>query len=406
MLWFTAAITLFHFANAAMLPLAGEKLSQGKPDASPLFMASCVITAQLVMAPIAILVGRKADAWGRKPIFLAGFAVLPVRGLLFALSDDPYFIVAIEILDGVDAGFGGAVYIVVSDFTTRNRPLQPRPGRSRGKLGSRRGAQQRRRGDDRQRFRLLGGILLSRRLRPWRARHVLFRRTRVLVTIARPRPERNGQPRCGRDARMTMDAMTAAQAETWSIAAFATSGVILRPWGLPEAIWVVAGATALVLSALLPWQDALAAVSRGTDVYLFLTGMMLLAEVARREGLFDWLAVHATEAAKGSPTRLFGLIYAVGILVTAFMSNDATAVVLTPAVYAAAARQGKAVALSRGLRVHRERRELRAAHLEPRQPRSLRQPLPPWPWLNSSPCRRSCRSQRPSPCFASCSART
>jgi arsenical pump membrane protein len=135
---------------------------------------------------------------------------------------------------------------------------------------------------------------------------------------------------------MTTDAITVSQAATWSIAAFATSGVILRPWGLPEAIWAVVGATALVVSALLPWRDALAAVSKGTDVYLFLTGMMLLAEVARREGLFDWLAVHATEAAKGSPGRLFGLIYVVGIIVTAFLSNDATAVVLTPAVYAAA----------------------------------------------------------------------
>ena len=118
LLWFTAAITLFHFANAAMLPLAGEKLSQGEPDASSLFMASCVVTAQLVMVPMAILVGRKADAWGRKPLFLAGFAVLPIRGLLFALSDDPYSIVAIQILDGVGAGiFGALFYIVVSDFT-------------------------------------------------------------------------------------------------------------------------------------------------------------------------------------------------------------------------------------------------------------------------------------------------
>jgi len=118
LLWFTAAITLFHFANAAMLPLAGEKLSQGKPDASPLFMASCVVTAQLVMVPMAILVGRKADAWGRKPLFLAGFAVLPIRGLLFALADNPYAVVAIQILDGVGAGiFGALFYIVVSDFT-------------------------------------------------------------------------------------------------------------------------------------------------------------------------------------------------------------------------------------------------------------------------------------------------
>jgi predicted MFS family arabinose efflux permease len=118
LLWFTAAITLFHFANAAMLPLAGEKLSQGLPAASPLFMSLCIVTAQIVMAPMAILVGRKADGWGRKPLFLAGFAVLPVRGLLFALTDDPYSIVAIQILDGVGAGiFGALFYIVVSDFT-------------------------------------------------------------------------------------------------------------------------------------------------------------------------------------------------------------------------------------------------------------------------------------------------
>ncbi len=114
------------------------------------------------------------------------------------------------------------------------------------------------------------------------------------------------------------------------------AGVILRPWRLPEAVWAVAGAVALVLSGLLPWADALAAVGRGTDVYLFLIGMMLLAELARREGLFDWLAALATRTACGSAGRLFALVYLVGILVTTFLSNDATAVVLTPAVYAAA----------------------------------------------------------------------
>lgn len=135
---------------------------------------------------------------------------------------------------------------------------------------------------------------------------------------------------------MTMDGISISQAATWGIAALATGGVIVRPWGFPEAIWAVLGAVALVLLALLPWHDALAAIAKGTDVYLFLTGMMLLAELARREGLFDWLAAHAAQAAKGSPARLFGLIYIVGIFVTAFLSNDATAVVLTPAVYAAA----------------------------------------------------------------------
>jgi len=133
-----------------------------------------------------------------------------------------------------------------------------------------------------------------------------------------------------------MDGISTAQIATWGIAAVATGGVIIRPWRWPEAIWAVIGAAALVLLALLPWHDALAAIAKGTDVYLFLTGMMLLAELARREGLFDWLAAHAAEAAKGSAARLFGLVYIVGIVVTAFLSNDATAVVLTPAVYAAA----------------------------------------------------------------------
>jgi arsenical pump membrane protein len=74
---------------------------------------------------------------------------------------------------------------------------------------------------------------------------------------------------------------------------------------------------------------------KGTDVYLFLFGMMLLAETARNEGLFDWLAALATKRAAGSPQRLFLLIFGVGAIVTIFLSNDATAVVLTPAVAAA-----------------------------------------------------------------------
>jgi arsenical pump membrane protein len=133
-----------------------------------------------------------------------------------------------------------------------------------------------------------------------------------------------------------MSPVTAAQSATWAIAALATLGVVVRPWRLPEAIWAVLGAMALVVFALLPWASALQAIGRGTDVYLFLIGMMLLAELARKEGLFDWLAALAARQAGGAPRTLFGLVYAVGTAVTVFLSNDATAVVLTPAVYAAA----------------------------------------------------------------------
>jgi arsenical pump membrane protein len=121
----------------------------------------------------------------------------------------------------------------------------------------------------------------------------------------------------------------------WSIAAGTIAGVLFRPKGWPEAVWACLGALILVISGLLPLSQAGAAVGKGTDVYLFLTGMMLLSELARREGVFDWLASLAVTAARGSRARLFGLVYLVGIVVTVFLSNDATAVVLTPAVYAA-----------------------------------------------------------------------
>jgi arsenical pump membrane protein len=120
------------------------------------------------------------------------------------------------------------------------------------------------------------------------------------------------------------------------IAGFATLGVIVRPFRMPEYVWAAIGAAILVVFGLLPWRDALAAAGRGTDVYLFLVGMMLLSEVARQEGLFDWLATLAVRYAKGSARQLFFIVYAVGTMVTVFLSNDATAVVLTPAVYAAA----------------------------------------------------------------------
>ena len=121
----------------------------------------------------------------------------------------------------------------------------------------------------------------------------------------------------------------------WGIAAVATAGVIARPFRLPEAIWAVAGAVLLVAFGLLQWADALSGIRKGLDVYCFLAGMMLIAEVARQEGVFDWLAALAVEHARGSPQRLFALVYAVGTVVTVLLSNDATAVVLTPAVYAA-----------------------------------------------------------------------
>ncbi len=135
--------------------------------------------------------------------------------------------------------------------------------------------------------------------------------------------------------------MTFATGATWGICAASTAGVIGRPFKWPEAVWAVAGAALLLLGGLMPPRAALGAVGKGADVYLFLTGMMLLSETAREQGLFDWVAATAARSARGSTARLFLLVYATGTITTIFLSNDATAVVLTPAVYAAA-RKSKA----------------------------------------------------------------
>lgn len=130
--------------------------------------------------------------------------------------------------------------------------------------------------------------------------------------------------------------MILATGATWGICAASTAAVIARPFRWPEAIWAVAGAALLLVFGLMPVSAAIGAVGKGVDVYLFLIGMMLLSEVARKEGLFDWVAATAAIHSRGSPARLFALVYATGVVTTTFLSNDATAVVLTPAVYAAA----------------------------------------------------------------------
>ena len=115
---FLACAVLFHFANAAMLPLLGEMLSKGKGRQSMMFMAACVVTTQLTITAIAWLLGRLAGSWGRKPLLLIGFGVLPVRGLLYTLTHNTYLLVGIQVLDGVGAGVFNVVSIlVIADLT-------------------------------------------------------------------------------------------------------------------------------------------------------------------------------------------------------------------------------------------------------------------------------------------------
>ncbi len=115
---FGASLMLFHFANAPLLPLVGQKLAQSHPSWATALMSSCIVAAQLVMLPIALIVGRKAEDWGRRPILLAGFIILPIRALLYTMSDAAPWLVGVQLLDGVGAGILSVLTpLVVADLT-------------------------------------------------------------------------------------------------------------------------------------------------------------------------------------------------------------------------------------------------------------------------------------------------
>jgi MFS family permease len=113
-LWiFTGSVLLFHFANAAMLPLVGELLSKGQDGKSSMYMSACIIAAQFVMIPVAFLTGKLADPWGRKPLFLIGFGVLALRGGLYTFSAAPLYLLAVQSLDGVGAAIFGVLWVII-----------------------------------------------------------------------------------------------------------------------------------------------------------------------------------------------------------------------------------------------------------------------------------------------------
>jgi MFS family permease len=114
---FAVCALLFHFANAPLLPLVGQKLALANIRLATAMMSFCIIAAQLVMLPIALLAGRQADQRGRKAVLLIGFAILPVRAVLYTLSNDPVWLIGVQLLDGVGAGiFGVLTPLIVADL--------------------------------------------------------------------------------------------------------------------------------------------------------------------------------------------------------------------------------------------------------------------------------------------------
>jgi MFS family permease len=109
LLIYAGCAMLFHFANAPLLPLVGQKLATAHPAWGTAMMSSCIIAAQAIMLPVALLVGHTADTWGRKPLLLIGFGILPIRAALYTLSDNATWLIGVQLLDGIGAGIFGAI---------------------------------------------------------------------------------------------------------------------------------------------------------------------------------------------------------------------------------------------------------------------------------------------------------
>jgi MFS family permease len=118
LLIFAACGALFHLANASMLGLVSQKLALQNTGQGITLTAASAIAAQSVMVPVAALAGARADAWGRKPLLLAAFVALVLRGVLYTLSDNSAWLIGVQLLDGVGAGLIGALFpVVVADLT-------------------------------------------------------------------------------------------------------------------------------------------------------------------------------------------------------------------------------------------------------------------------------------------------
>jgi MFS family permease len=120
LLIFALCVTLFHLSNAAMLPLVGQKLTLQDKNLGTSLMSACIVAAQVVMVPMAMLVGRKADIWGHKRFFLCALLILPIRGSLYTVSNNPAWLVGVQLLDGIGAGIFGAIFPVIVADLMRN----------------------------------------------------------------------------------------------------------------------------------------------------------------------------------------------------------------------------------------------------------------------------------------------
>jgi MFS family permease len=113
------SIFLFHLANAPILPTVA--LYVKKLGGSDNWMTATVLTAQVVMVPVALMTGRLCDSWGRKPVMAIAFWVLPIRIASYSLVGTPSALVYLQGLDGIGAGIYGVAVVALSADLTRGK---------------------------------------------------------------------------------------------------------------------------------------------------------------------------------------------------------------------------------------------------------------------------------------------
>jgi MFS family permease len=115
---FAGCLFLFQLANASILPLIGETLVHAEGRRSSLVMSALIVVPQVVVALLAPWAGRTADSWGRRPLLLLGFCVVPIRSLFFMVTTDPMLLVIIQALDGISgATLGVLTTLMIADLT-------------------------------------------------------------------------------------------------------------------------------------------------------------------------------------------------------------------------------------------------------------------------------------------------
>lgn len=110
-------------------------------------------------------------------------------------------------------------------------------------------------------------------------------------------------------------------------------GIMIRPFKLNEAMIALAGAALLLILGLITLADAATTLLKDWNTFFFFLGMMSLSALAEAAGLFDWLAIQAARLSGSNSRRLFLNVFLLGSLISMILSNDATALILTPIVY-------------------------------------------------------------------------